>query len=121
MKPNKRNLHKWAKALESGEYQQTTSTLRDENGYCCLGVACEVALKNGVKMHVEMGEDSWRYDTEEASLPKAVQEWLGVDNSDPLLNFDGEEITAISANDLVDKNFTEIARAIRRTYDIKLK
>lgn len=32
-------LAKWLAALRSGEYPQTTAqTMRDETGYCCLGV-----------------------------------------------------------------------------------
>lgn len=31
----------WANVLRSGEYAQTTGHLRDESGYCCLGVACD--------------------------------------------------------------------------------
>jgi hypothetical protein len=34
---------KWVKALRSGKYNQTTSSLKDYNSYCCLGVLCEVA------------------------------------------------------------------------------
>lgn len=53
---------KWIKALRSGEYEQTNSTLvhytsdeeTDEiieiHGYCCLGVACRVADLEVVKM-----------------------------------------------------------------------
>lgn len=33
---------KWIAALRSGEYKQTKGHLHDENGYCCLGVLCEV-------------------------------------------------------------------------------
>lgn len=36
----------WIKALRSGKYQQGKYTLQDENGYCCLGVACRVVIKN---------------------------------------------------------------------------
>lgn len=34
----------WVKALRSGEYKQTSSTLheRTDNTYCCLGVLCKV-------------------------------------------------------------------------------
>lgn len=31
-------LKKWIAALRSGEYKQTVSSLRDDNGFCCLGV-----------------------------------------------------------------------------------
>lgn len=33
---------RWVAALRSGEYQQTRGTLRDDNGFCCLGVACDL-------------------------------------------------------------------------------
>lgn len=34
---------KWVTALRSGEYRQTTGELKDEYGYCCLGVLCDIA------------------------------------------------------------------------------
>jgi hypothetical protein len=35
---------RWLKALESGEYAQTEGFLcREGEGFCCLGVACELA------------------------------------------------------------------------------
>lgn len=33
---------KWLEALRSGKYNQTARVLHDDEGYCCLGVACEV-------------------------------------------------------------------------------
>lgn len=33
---------KWIDALRSGEYSQTSRSLRDKNGYCCLGVLARV-------------------------------------------------------------------------------
>ncbi len=40
---NKRYKQKWIAKLRSGEYPQTTQTLRDKNGFCCLGVLCETS------------------------------------------------------------------------------
>jgi hypothetical protein len=37
-----KQAQKWANALRSGKYQQTTCVLQDSKGYCCLGVACEI-------------------------------------------------------------------------------
>ena len=34
---------RWLTALESGEYKQTRDLLRDDNGFCCLGVACDLS------------------------------------------------------------------------------
>ena len=33
----------WLKALRSGKYRQTRSSLRTHEGYCCLGVLAEVS------------------------------------------------------------------------------
>lgn len=41
---NKRAISKWIKALRSGKYQQTHQKLQDSDGYCCLGVACEIFI-----------------------------------------------------------------------------
>jgi hypothetical protein len=39
---NEEIKQKWVAALRSGKYSQTRETLQDENGFCCLGVLCEV-------------------------------------------------------------------------------
>jgi hypothetical protein len=36
---------KWCEALRSGEYEQAKGRLRRGGGYCCLGVACDIAQK----------------------------------------------------------------------------
>jgi len=41
---NIKTIKKWTKTLRSGDYNQTSEALNDENGYCCLGVACEVFI-----------------------------------------------------------------------------
>ncbi len=44
----------WVEALRSGEYQQGTGSLRHTDFgdartfYCCLGVACDIAVKAGI-------------------------------------------------------------------------
>ncbi len=40
IQPKEEDIIKWCQALRSGEYIQTKSTLQDNKGYCCLGVAC---------------------------------------------------------------------------------
>ena len=55
----------WLTALRSGEYQQAKGALRRKDddefgtGYCCLGVLCDIAAKQGVCSELEyFGEDS---------------------------------------------------------------
>jgi hypothetical protein len=48
------------KALRSGEYPQARQRLCSVDpegnpvGYCCLGVACEVAMKHGIELEVKV-------------------------------------------------------------------
>ena len=72
----------WVKALRSGEYKQTRGQLRNEDSYCCLGVACDLYSKHVLK------KDAWRqYKTSVLSytflgqggaLPIQVIKWLGI-------------------------------------------
>ena len=39
---------KWVAALRSDQYKQGTGQLRSESGFCCLGVACYLAVKEGI-------------------------------------------------------------------------
>lgn len=39
---NKELKTKWLEALRSGEYKQSREILKDENGFCCLGVLCDL-------------------------------------------------------------------------------
>lgn len=45
------NARKWVEALRSGEFTQCSGKLCGYDGsrwcYCCLGVACEIASRNG--------------------------------------------------------------------------
>jgi len=59
----------WIKALQSGEYKQTRGTLVKNDKYCCLGVACSVA--------VEMGKKVNYYDF--VYLPDSMTKFLGID------------------------------------------
>jgi len=35
---------RWVEALRSGKYGQTSSYLSDSNGFCCLGVLCDLYI-----------------------------------------------------------------------------
>lgn len=56
---------RWIAALESGEYPKGVGALRTSNGgYCCLGVACELLVADGVvwpaEFYVDEGCFSYR-------------------------------------------------------------
>jgi len=79
-----------AKALRSGDYQQTTNVLRGidiDDGtikHCCLGVACDVFQKTeGIGEWI--GDNRFLFETvgssNETSLPTEVATWLGLDQT----------------------------------------
>lgn len=72
------NAKKWVDALRSGEYDQTRNYLRTDDGYCCLGVACEVAIENGVRLKAVYKDGLWEYARNSEVLPPSVQRWLGL-------------------------------------------
>ena len=39
---NKKIKKQWLEALRSGKYRQTKEALKDDDGYCCLGVLCNL-------------------------------------------------------------------------------
>lgn len=120
---------KWLEALRSGEYQQGRERLKSPDSnprYCCLGVLCDLAVKEGVARwddsvvideHVAIdaaGRRAW------AELPFGVAVWAGVVDSggDPDGNpwvddpaHDGERNTLASLNDS-GVSFREIADII---------
>lgn len=80
MAPNE-NARKWVEALRSGEYEQGKRRLCRDGKHCCLGVACEVAIKNGVEIERRDYGGTIYFDGHCDLLPEKVREWLGL-NSD---------------------------------------
>ena len=74
----------WVRALRSGKYKQTTHCLHDKSekgkeGFCCLGVLCELALKEGViEAARDQGSSYYAYGRHSNYLPEKVREWVGL-------------------------------------------
>ena len=114
MKVNKRTILKWTKALRSGKYKQTTGALQDGNGFCCLGVACDVFIP---KMHQE--KTTLNYLAGE--LPEdqfTSPQWLKKINRDLENKTRGtnETLGLVGLNDSGNYNFNEIADTIEAVY-----
>jgi len=74
MKPTKKQIQTWVAALRSGEYSQTNGWLQDDNGHCCLGVACDIFIPDGLKdLQESNGFMQGRMPRTQAHAP----EWLG--------------------------------------------
>lgn len=130
---------KWIAALRSGEYTQTKGhlCLAEEYtagppsnrrtyppGYCCLGVLCEVAIKEGVdivkSIHSNPDEKAHIYNNNGSFLPEKVVNWAGMKNSsgDPQLDEDGAAVPELVAlNDDEGCNFNEIADHIAKYWE----
>lgn len=75
------NAKKWVEALRSGEFKQATGHLRTQSGHCCMGVLCELFMREGGSLHVEnCGGISGAtfFDNDATLLPKKVQRWAGL-------------------------------------------
>lgn len=107
----------WIEALVSGEYEQTDGTLSRTTSegieHCCLGVLCQVAIKEGVAVRVDRPRElgAWAYDNTSTSLPEAVETWAGLHSPDPIL----DNRPASLWNDAFDATFNDIA-ALIETY-----
>ena len=114
---NKRFAEKWAKALESGKYKQTRGRLYNGEGYCCLGVVCDLLgakfKKNDSELWV-VGRTQ-----EYAVLPPSIKKKLNMKTANGVIkgfeNSDGDEESLVSFNDH-GKTFPQIAKIIRENY-----
>lgn len=106
-------MKKWVKALRSGKYKKTTEALTRHGRYCCLGVLCELAIKEGIpveKRKVQFRTGSHSYDEKEGTLPKRVKKWAGIKRGNPYLR--NMACTLTEANDELRYPFEKIADII---------
>lgn len=105
---------RWVAALRSGEYAQGRGSLRDGNQYCCLGVLCDLAVKDGV-----IGEPTLfglRYYYGECGdselLPFEVIQWAELEEADPTVN--GISLTVRNDSFEDPWNFNRLADLIEK-------
>lgn len=92
---------RWINALRSGAYPQGFGLLSyiDSEGtarYCALGVLCELAYREGVvtKETYPYEEGVFSYEGQHETLPKAVQQWAGLNSNNPEIA--GGDITGLN-------------------------
>jgi hypothetical protein len=119
---NKERIKLWVDALRSGEYTQGHGALLRDGNYCCLGVACEVAMQNGAPITKQRYGDTDAYEYGDvmqystALLPHTVIEWYGFPSPSPAIRYGDHLFTALYLNDAVNESFATIADAIENTY-----
>lgn len=113
----------WLAALRSGDYKQGMQVLAsEENGYCCLGVLCDLAEKAGAVTSVQVNSplvDSRvkAFGAEEACsfLPVEVRTWAGIENHAPSIKQPYRTVGLHYLND-TGNTFEEIAKLIEEYF-----
>lgn len=120
---------RWVEALRSGQYEQTEGLLANDNGFCCLGVLCEIAVQDGVV--VKEVKDQWEGDPNDnhvvtygvgteyamdAVLPSMVYEWAELESSNPAIMYQDVRHPISDLNDDYKLTFSEIADVIEREF-----
>lgn len=113
-------MKKWVSALRSGKYEQGQEYLNSQNKFCCLGVLCEVAKKNGVELKIEVDEEdnTVSYNGSNGVLSKPVMNWAGIQNiCGSYINSRNQEMTLTGLNDTQRMSFKQIANIIEKVYE----
>ncbi len=109
---------RWLAAIRSGEYEQGTSHLKMGNKFCCLGILCDLYLKEkGQKWTTEDdSEEGVACGTQTSYLPLEVMDWAGLKRESPhagghalSTHNDGRE-----SGEIKGKSFEEIADIIEK-------
>lgn len=134
MAVNKERVRLLVDALRSGEFEQGRATLRTQaDTYCCIGVGCEIARRNGIGIEWEMDTRGaccdtcdpgpelarvkrWFFDGQTAAFSEKVKDWYGFPDVDPSLSDGDSMLTMIGANDIRGMNFAGIADLIEARY-----
>lgn len=124
---NQERVRRWVEALRSGKYKQGHHLLHYKNDtddreyFCCLGVACELAKADGVRLEISSANieecTKFYYNDMDDVLPPPVMEWLGAGVSDPSVRFgDSDRITSLASANDCGSSFAEIADAIEKDW-----
>lgn len=94
---HKEIIRRWVSALRSGEYKQGEAFLRrPDNCFCCLGVLCDLAVKDGVIQEAVLSHNqgwngkqtAYAYEGRCDFLPTVVQNWAGLESDRPEVTFE---------------------------------
>ena len=109
---NQQVKQKWLSALRSGDYKQTQNYLHKEDGFCCLGVLCDLYGKeHNVEWKLVDAGIYYEFQDKKAILPLSVIEWAGVEDGNP--GIPGRSLATL--NDM-GSTFNEIADLIQEHF-----
>lgn len=102
----------WTAALLSSEYEQTHGVLHDNDGYCCLGVLCDLYAKDTNTVWQTDGV-TFSLNGESEILLVDVTIWAGLPNRNPVIQLQpGINAQLSDANDNERLTFSAIAKLI---------
>ena len=117
----------WLDALNSDNYRQGRGQLLKDGEFCCLGVLCDVYIKQtnlaewlppipvtGKHMIVDIDALAGDYIT--AGLPWSVRQWAGCLSYDPHILYKGDSYPLSHLNDVFGLNFKQIAQLIEEQF-----
>lgn len=96
-------VEEWVAALRSGKYRQTKGYLRDQTGFCCLGVGCDLADPDLWEEAVDRDGFVYGADIPTMQMPPSSTPL-------PLLKFWGD----LAAMNDAGRTFSEIADELER-------
>lgn len=99
----------WVPALRSGKYEQTKEVLHDENGYCCLGVACSLIPEIPKIVKTAGKHFTVIYDGRSEDLGSAAKDHIGISNIGTFSPMHEECGSLVELNDDLRWTFQEIA------------
>ena len=111
---NEQVKEKWLSSLRSGDYQQTKSYLHKEDGFCCLGVLCDIYGKeHNVEWNFDEDGNYYKFQDHPATLSLSVMEWAGVGSSNPYIGNVAETLSGLNDTGFT---FNEIADIIEKHF-----
>jgi hypothetical protein len=111
----KANRKLWFDELETTQVKQGRGVLnRNNETYCCLGLACEVAIKNGLNLgKIKMKDGNYLYGEDNvALLPQAMTNWLGLRHCAGESE-SGQLDSCVRMNDSLRLSFKEIGKRLQ--------
>lgn len=116
-------MKKWVAALRSEKYKQIRGILKNNDGFCCLGVLCDISKKSRWKYYNQtyFGEfysKEYQYLSHSDALPNEVINWAGMKSPTGFLVKKGKNYGKDLAhfNDTRKFSFKSIANLIEKNW-----
>jgi hypothetical protein len=107
---------RWVKALRSGKYKQDVGQLKSNQGFCCLGVLCDVVTKtkDGGGTWDSTNSFNFKNTSGHGCIPRALVDFVGLVDTNPEVASGGKKRDLATWNDDHRFTFEQIANIIER-------